>query len=82
MKEGRGVTIVVHADGDLGSKQYRLPLWALAVLLWTLAAPPEPFKTQFTAPASNPGFINVVTVLTCSVPAECAGVAKAGAGLI
>lgn len=30
----RGVTIVVHIDGDVGSKQYHLPLWALTVGKW------------------------------------------------
>ncbi len=30
----RGVTIVIHADGDLGSKQYRLPMWAFAAAKW------------------------------------------------
>ena len=30
----RGVTIVVHADGDLDSKQYRLPLWVVTVGKW------------------------------------------------
>ena len=30
----RGVTIVVHADGDLESKQYRLPRWAVQVGKW------------------------------------------------
>jgi murein DD-endopeptidase MepM/ murein hydrolase activator NlpD len=34
MKQGRGITIVVHADGDLGSRQYRLPLWAFAAAKW------------------------------------------------
>src|SRR5574341_1460293 len=33
--KGRGVTIVVHTDGDLNSRQYRLPLWALGVGKWT-----------------------------------------------
>lgn len=48
----RSVTVVVHVDGDLGSRQYRLPLWAyeagkwgaivvgvLVVLFFTLAVP-------------------------------------------
>lgn len=48
----RVVTIVVHMDGDLGSRQYRLPVWAfeagkwggivvgvLVVLFFTFAAP-------------------------------------------
>jgi murein DD-endopeptidase MepM/ murein hydrolase activator NlpD len=30
----RGVTIVVHTDGDLNSRQYRLPLWAVQVGKW------------------------------------------------
>jgi len=30
----RGVTIVVHKDGDLASKQYRLPMWAFAAARW------------------------------------------------
>ena len=30
----RGVTIVVHADGDLDSKQYRLPLWVVTAGKW------------------------------------------------
>ena len=30
----RGVTIVVHKDGDLASKQYRLPMWAFAAAKW------------------------------------------------
>lgn len=30
----RGVTIVVHTDGDVGSKQYRLPLWAVTAGKW------------------------------------------------
>ena len=30
----RGVTIVVHIDGDIGSKQYRLPMWAFAAAKW------------------------------------------------
>ncbi len=32
---GRGVTIVVHADGDLNTRQYRLPLWAFTAGKWT-----------------------------------------------
>ncbi|HEV8264378.1 MAG TPA: M23 family metallopeptidase [Gemmatimonadales bacterium] len=31
---GRGVTIVVHTDGDLNSRQYRLPLWVFQVGKW------------------------------------------------
>jgi len=31
----RGVTIVVHTDGDIDSKQYRLPLWAFTVGKWS-----------------------------------------------
>ena len=34
----RGVTIVVHADGDLESKQYRLPRWAVLVGKWGAGA--------------------------------------------
>jgi murein DD-endopeptidase MepM/ murein hydrolase activator NlpD len=30
----RGVTIVLHADGDLESRQYRLPRWAVLVGKW------------------------------------------------
>jgi murein DD-endopeptidase MepM/ murein hydrolase activator NlpD len=30
----RGVTIVVHTDGDLASKQYRLPIWAFTAAKW------------------------------------------------
>jgi murein DD-endopeptidase MepM/ murein hydrolase activator NlpD len=30
----RGVTIVIHADGDLESKQYRLPAWAVLAGKW------------------------------------------------
>jgi murein DD-endopeptidase MepM/ murein hydrolase activator NlpD len=30
----RGVTIVVHADGDLESRQYRLPRWAVLAGKW------------------------------------------------
>ena len=30
----RGVTIVIHADGDLESKQYRLPAWAVVAGKW------------------------------------------------
>jgi murein DD-endopeptidase MepM/ murein hydrolase activator NlpD len=30
----RGVTIVVHADGDLESRQYRLPRWAVVAGKW------------------------------------------------
>ncbi|MEX2156548.1 MAG: peptidoglycan DD-metalloendopeptidase family protein [Gemmatimonadales bacterium] len=30
----RGVTIVVHSDGDLDSKQYRLPRWAVLAGKW------------------------------------------------
>lgn len=31
----RSVTIVVHSDGDLDSKQYRIPLWAMKAGKWT-----------------------------------------------
>ncbi len=31
----RSVTIVVHADGDLNTRQYRLPVWALEAGKWT-----------------------------------------------
>jgi murein DD-endopeptidase MepM/ murein hydrolase activator NlpD len=34
----RGVTIVVHADGDLESKQYRIPRWALVLGKWGAGA--------------------------------------------
>jgi murein DD-endopeptidase MepM/ murein hydrolase activator NlpD len=37
-KGTRGVTIVVHADGDLESKQYRLPRWAVLVGKWGAGA--------------------------------------------
>lgn len=30
----RGVTIVVHTDGDIDSKQYRLPVWAFTLGKW------------------------------------------------
>lgn len=30
----RGVTIVVHVDGDVDSKQYRLPLWGFTAAKW------------------------------------------------
>jgi murein DD-endopeptidase MepM/ murein hydrolase activator NlpD len=30
----RSVTIVVHSDGDLDSKQYRIPLWAMKAGKW------------------------------------------------
>jgi len=30
----RGVTIVVHTDGDIASKQYRLPMWAFTAAKW------------------------------------------------
>lgn len=30
----RGVTIVVHPDGDIDSKQYRLPMWVFSVAKW------------------------------------------------
>ena len=30
----RGVTIVVHVDGDLNTKRYQLPLWAFEVGKW------------------------------------------------
>jgi len=33
-KGTRGVTIVVHADGDLESKQYRFPRWAVVAGKW------------------------------------------------
>lgn len=35
--KGRSVTIVVHTDGDLDSRQYRVPLWAFAVGKWAAA---------------------------------------------
>ena len=31
----RGVTIVVHTDGDIASKQYRLPMWAFTAAKWS-----------------------------------------------
>jgi murein DD-endopeptidase MepM/ murein hydrolase activator NlpD len=34
----RGVTIVVHADGDLESKQYRFPAWAVLAGKWGAGA--------------------------------------------
>lgn len=33
-RQSRSVTIVVHADGDLESKQYRIPRWALVAGKW------------------------------------------------
>jgi murein DD-endopeptidase MepM/ murein hydrolase activator NlpD len=30
----RSVTVVIHADGDLTSRQYRMPLWAFEVGKW------------------------------------------------
>ena len=36
--KGRGVTIVVHLDGDLNSRQYRAPLWALEAGKWSAIA--------------------------------------------
>jgi murein DD-endopeptidase MepM/ murein hydrolase activator NlpD len=36
--KGRSVTIVVHADGDLTSHQYRWPLWAFEVGKWGAVA--------------------------------------------
>ena len=32
--KGRGLTVVVHVDGDLNSRQYRVPLWAFEVGKW------------------------------------------------
>lgn len=37
-KGTRGVTIVVHADGDLESKQYRFPRWAVVAGKWGAGA--------------------------------------------
>jgi len=37
-KGTRGVTIVVHADGDLESKQYRFPRWAVMAGKWGAGA--------------------------------------------
>ncbi|HWC74830.1 MAG TPA: M23 family metallopeptidase [Gemmatimonadales bacterium] len=37
-KGTRGVTIVIHADGDLESKQYRFPRWAVEVGKWGAGA--------------------------------------------
>jgi murein DD-endopeptidase MepM/ murein hydrolase activator NlpD len=34
MTKQRGVTIVVHTDGDLNSRQYRLPVWAFEAGKW------------------------------------------------
>jgi len=34
----RNVTIVVHADGDLESKQYQIPRWALVAGKWGAGA--------------------------------------------
>ena len=34
----RGVTIVVHADGDLESRQYRISRWAYAAGKWAAVA--------------------------------------------
>ena len=34
----RGVTIVLHTDGDLESKQYRIPRWALVAGKWGAGA--------------------------------------------
>ena len=34
----RGVTIVVHGDGDLESKQYRFPRWAVMAGKWGAGA--------------------------------------------
>src|SRR2546427_6561101 len=30
----RGVTIVIHTDGDLDSRQYRVPVWAFEAGKW------------------------------------------------
>ena len=35
---GRDVTIVIHADGDLESKQYRIPRWAFEAGKWGAGA--------------------------------------------
>src|SRR6266436_7909884 len=37
-KGTRGVTIVLHADGDLESKQYRFPRWAVEAGKWGAGA--------------------------------------------
>src|SRR6266498_1984989 len=37
-KGTRGVTIVIHADGDLESKQYRFPRWAVIAGKWGAGA--------------------------------------------
>ena len=37
-RTSRNITIVVHADGDLESKQYRIPRWALVAGKWTAGA--------------------------------------------
>src|SRR3989454_8631256 len=33
-RKDRRVTIVVHTDGDLASRQYRVPLWAFEAGKW------------------------------------------------
>ncbi|HYK82437.1 MAG TPA: M23 family metallopeptidase [Gemmatimonadales bacterium] len=33
-RQARGVTIVVHTDGELESRQYRVPVWAFAAGKW------------------------------------------------
>jgi len=38
LKQTRGVTIVIHADGDLESKQYRFPRWAVEAGKWGAGA--------------------------------------------
>ena len=32
--KSRGVTVVVHVDGDLATRQYRLPLWVFEAGKW------------------------------------------------
>ena len=34
----RIVTVVIHADGDLTSRQYRMPLWMFEVGKWGAVA--------------------------------------------
>lgn len=36
--KARGVTIVVHQDGDIESKQYRVPLWVVTAGKWSALA--------------------------------------------
>jgi murein DD-endopeptidase MepM/ murein hydrolase activator NlpD len=36
--KSRSVTVVIHADGDLASRQYRMPVWAFEVGKWGAVA--------------------------------------------